>query len=504
MNAFPLFRRKLSELSLLIGLALFLFACASQPGAPGADQLQPLALQDCQLTYPGVSIPVQAECGKLTVFEDRQAAAGRTIDLNIAVLPAISRSPEPDPLFFLTGGPGQAATESFVSLANAFERIRQKRAIVLVDQRGTGQSNPLDCPESPEASGDKASDRAAMEGWLRTCLSDLDANPALYTTTLAMQDLDDVRQALGYDSINLYGLSYGTRAALTYLKLYPDRVRSVILDGVVPQDEALGLDVARDAQRALDLLFERCTADRACNAAFPDLSENFQGLMDQLAEAPVAVTFTHPVHGGLETHPYTSVELASTVRLLSYTPETAVLLPLLLHTSASEARFDLLAAQSRLVSEDLSHSISFGMNLSVLCAEDFPFMDPATAEQAAQGSYLGNLQYEELAAMCAIWPQGEVPPDFKAPVSVDVPVLLLSGEADPVTPPENAAQVAATLPNSLALTAAGQGHNVIFRGCFPRIAYDFIQSASVASLDTTCVERFQAAPFFLTFSGPQP
>lgn len=498
------FRRTLPGLSLLLGMALFLGACASQTPAPGANPMQPLALQDCQLTYPGVSIPVQAQCGKLTVFEDRQAASGRTIDLNLAVLPSISRSPEPDPLFFLTGGPGQAATESFVTVANAFERIRQKRAIILVDQRGTGQSNPLDCPESPESTGDEDTDRQAVESWLRTCLSELDANPALYTTSIAMQDLDDVRQALGYEKINLYGLSYGTRAALTYLKMYPQQVRSVILDGVVPQDEALGLEVAADAQRALDQLFGRCTADSACSQAFPDLPAKFQGLMDQLEEAPVEVTFTHPVHGGLETHPYTSVELASTVRLLSYTPETSALLPLLIHTSASQGRFDLLAAQSRLVSEDLSQSISFGMNLSVLCAEDFPFMDAAAAEQAAQGSYLGNIQYEELAAMCAIWPKGEVPADFKSPVAVDVPVLLLSGEADPVTPPENAEQVAATLPNSLALVAGGQGHNVIFRGCMPRIAYDFIQSASVEGLDTACIEQIKPAPFFLTFSGPQP
>lgn len=504
MNASPLFRRKLPGLSLLLGLALFLTACASQPAAPGISQIQPLALEDCQLTYPGISIPVQAECGKLTVFEDRQTAAGRTIDLNVAVLPAISRSPEPDPLFFLTGGPGQAATESFVTLASAFERIRQKRAIVLVDQRGTGQSNPLDCFASPEASGDEAADRAAGEKWLRACLSELDANPALYTTPLAMQDLDDVRQVLGYERINLYGLSYGTRAALTYLKLFPDRVRSVILDGVVPQDEALGLDVARDAQRALDQIFALCTADSACNTAFPDLPAKFQGLMDRLQAAPVEVTFTHPVHGGLETHPFTLDELTSTVRLLSYTPETTALLPLLIDTSSSQGRFDLLAAQSRLVSEDLSQSISFGMNLSVLCAEDFPFMDRASAEQASQGSYLGNLQVEELVAMCAIWPRGVVPAGFKEPVQSDVPVLLLSGEVDPVTPPENAAQVAATLPNSLSLVAAGQGHNVIFRGCFPRIAYDFIQSASVAGLDTACVEQIQPAPFFLTFSGPQP
>jgi pimeloyl-ACP methyl ester carboxylesterase len=177
---------------------------------------------------------------------------------------------------------------------------------------------------------------------------------------------------------------------------------------------------------------------------------------------------------------------------------------LLIHTSASEARWDLLAAQSRLVSEDLSQSISLGMNLSVICSEDFPFIDAGAAEQTSLDTYLGNIQYAELVDLCAIWPEGEIPADFKEPVTSDVPVLLLSGEIDPVTPPENATQVAATLPNSLALTAAGQGHNVIFRGCFPRIAYDFIQSARVEGLDTACVEQIQAAPFFLTFSGPQP
>ena len=504
MKVPPFFRRNLPGLSLLLGMALFSAACSSQTPTPAANPMQPLSLHDCQLTYPGVSIPVQAQCGKLTVYEDRQAAAGRTIDLNIAILPAISRSPEPDPLFFLTGGPGQAATESFVTLASAFERIRQKRVIVLVDQRGTGQSNPLDCPESPAATGDEAADQAALEGWLRRCLSELDANPALYTTPIAMQDLDDVRRALGYEQINLYGLSYGTRAALTYLKMYPQQVRAVILDGVVPQDEALGLEVPADAQRAIDQLFARCAADSACAHAFPDLPEKFQGLLDQLAAAPPQVAFTHPIHGGQETHPFTAVELASAVRLLSYTPETAALLPLLIHTSAAQGRLDLMAAQSRLVSEDLSQSISFGMNLSVLCAEDFPFIDSAAAEQAAQGSYLGNIQYEELAFMCAIWPRGEVPADFKAPASAAVPVLLLSGEADPVTPPENALHVAETLPNSRALTAAGQGHNVILRGCIPRIAYDFIQSASVEGLDTACIDQIQPSPFFLTFSGPQP
>jgi len=184
------------------------------------------------LAAPGSDIQIDARCGTLMVFENPETQTGRQIGLHIVVLPAVSRSPAPNPLFFLTGGPGQAATESFLSLQAAFQDINRERDIVLVDQRGTGQSHPLRCEFPEETDFDENTD---IQPFLEDCLSELDADPALYTTSIAMQDLDQVREALGYETINLYGVSYGTRAALTYLRLYPERVRTMILDGVVAQ-----------------------------------------------------------------------------------------------------------------------------------------------------------------------------------------------------------------------------------------------------------------------------
>jgi pimeloyl-ACP methyl ester carboxylesterase len=458
-----------------------------------------IALTPCQLSAPGLPNRRAAQCGTLVVPEDRTASTGRSIELHFAVLKAFRRNPQPDPLFFLTGGPGQAATESYLQLASALARLNQDRDIVLVDQRGTGQSAPLTCP----AIADDA-DETQLTEWLTQCRAGLAADARYYTTSIAMDDLEAVRQALGYGPINLYGVSYGTRAALTYVRQYPANVRAVILDGVVPADEALGVDVARDAQRALELIFARCESDADCRTAFPDLRAEFESLLAELETAPVEVALAHPVTGAPTDFTFTRDTFAVSVRLLSYAPETVALLPLLIHHTASTHDYARFAALSLQVGDSLASSLSNGMAYSVLCAEDEPFFTDAQAQAANANTYLGDAQTAELRQVCAIWPRGSAPADFKEPVRADVPVLLLSGEADPVTPPENAAQVAATLPNSLSLVAAGQGHTVIMRGCLPRVAADFIEAASVAGLDTACVADIAPMPFFINFTGPTP
>jgi pimeloyl-ACP methyl ester carboxylesterase len=485
----------------LILCALFLAGCAAPAPTPVPGE-STLALEDCHLSAEGVSDRLAAECGVLAVPENPADPAGQQIELRVAVLRARGRNPAPDPLFFLTGGPGQAATESYLQLSGGFAEVNRQRDIVLVDQRGTGQSNPLDCPlaEDPLAV-DTLEEVAAAAA---ECAAGLDADPRLYTTAIAMDDLDRVRAALGYEQINLYGVSYGTRAALAYLRQYPDRVRAVILDGVVPPEEALGLDVARDAQRALDLMFERCAADLDCAAAFPDLRADFAALAARLDAAPVPVTVADPLTGEPLSFDYTYDSFASTVRLLSYAPETVSLLPLLIHTAQARGDLSLLAAQSLLVGGQLADSISQGMGYSVLCAEDAPRLDAAQAEALNAGTYLRDAQTDQIAAVCAAWPRGETPPAFAAPVTASAPVLILSGEADPVTPPENGAQVAAALPNSLHLVAPGQGHNVILRGCLPRLAAGFVATAGFDGLDTACVAEIVPMPFFVDFTGPTP
>ncbi|MBI5291236.1 MAG: alpha/beta fold hydrolase [Chloroflexi bacterium] len=489
----------LLTLSLVATLALAACVGASAPTATPAPAI---ALTPCQLSAPGSAARFKAKCGTLTVFENRAAAAGRTINLRIAVLPAISRSPAPDPLFFLAGGPGQAATESFVELRVAFDKINRMRDIVLVDQRGTGGSNPLHCQASPD--DPESLDDAALSRWLAACLQQLPGDPKLYTTSIAMDDLDAVRAALGYNQINLYGVSYGTRAALAYLRQYPQRVRAVVLDGVVPSDIALGLDAARDAQHALDLIFQRCAADSACAAAFPSLPGEFQSLLETLQANPPRVTVRHPFSGVPTTIALTRSTVAGTVRLLSYTAETAALLPLLIHNAQSRQDYTELAAQAMMLQGQLNNSLSPGMAYSVQCAEDAPFLDAAEAARANASAYLQNLLTDGLGQVCALWPRGDIPADFKQPVSSNVPVLLLSGEADPVTPPDNAAHAAATLPNSLQLVAPGQGHNVVYRGCIPKVMTAFVESGSVSGLDAACVGDLAPVPFFINYSGPKP
>lgn len=498
----PLHDRRYPRLFLFVVAASILSACLSS--SPTLDPtLQNIELQDCQLSAPGLSNRQEAQCGTFTVPEDWENPSGREIELNIAVIPALTSDRVPDPLFFITGGPGQAATESYVQMGDAFQGINDRRDIVLVDQRGTGQSAPIVCPEpdDPEAIED---DDEALGVWVSDCLAEIDADPRFYTTPVAVRDLDAVRQALGYQKVNLYGVSYGTRVALTYLDQYPDALRTVILDGVVPQDEVLGLEVAQDAQRALDLMLSRCSDDPGCNETFQDVGEEFQDLLKALEDQPVTTSLMHPITGEPTEVEFTRDQFVVAVRLLTYAPETVALLPLLIHTAHSEGDFALLAAQYLVVNQSLGETITIGMNYSVLCSEDVPFLDDEEALRVGEGTYLGDLQVRELRRICQFWPQGAIPEDYKRAVTSDLPVLLLTGEADPVTPPENGEKVAATMPNSLHLVAPGQGHNVILRGCLPKIAGTFIENGTVTGLDTACLDDIKPMPFFLNFSGTAP
>ena len=456
--------RKIASL-VLPGLILagMMGGCAGQPPTRAGRAEPAIPLQPCQIGRQDGSERMAAKCGTLTVSENRAAGSGRQIDLHIAVISAISRNPAPDPVFFITGGPGQAATEDYVSFAGAFRRINEKRDIVLVDQRGTGQSQPLLCPAA-----DSAQDNAA---WTAACLKQLAADPRFYTTLQAIEDLDQVRQVLGYEQINLYGLSYGTRVAQSYLRQYPQRTRSVILDGVVPQDEALGLTLSSDAQRTLDMIFLRCAADTACRNAFPDLRSEFAGLLSRLDQAPARLTIDHPTTGVPIEINLTRDRLALAVRLFSYQTETTALLPMLIHDAAKTGDFSRLAAQSLIVTQQLEGSLNTAMHNSVVCTEDVPFYRPAgvlaTDGEVEKQGYLGEA-YRQLEQVCSVWPVAEVPDGYKQLVTSDVPVLLLSGEADPVTPPANAERVAASLKRSADIIVPGQGHGVILRGCTSR------------------------------------
>jgi pimeloyl-ACP methyl ester carboxylesterase len=453
-----------------------------------------LVLENCVLTSQ-TGDQVDARCGTLTVPEDRASPDGRQLDLHVAVIPAITRNPEPDPVFLLAGGPGQSALETFPAMLPLMFPIHEDRDIVLVDQRGTGKSNPLRCldPEDEELT-----DEAALAK-LKVCPDRLDADLRFYTTEIAMTDLDAVRSALGYETINIYGASYGTRAALTYLRLFPEQVRTLTLDAVVEPDFVMLVDAAEDGQAALDKFFARCEADESCSRTFPDLRAEFEEMLVRLEEAPADITIPHPLTNQPLELTVTRKMIANLVFNTLYVPDLVAMLPLSIHVAHADQNYVPLISAALLVNAGLYD----GMFYAVACTEDAPLISVDEAAQDPEGSVFGN-RTEDFVAVCSEWQKGEVSAAFRTPVISDVPVLILSGEADPITPPRHAEEVAASLSNELHLVFSGMGHGNLGSRCSINIFKDFIESAAITELDTACVDDIEPPPFFVDFSGPRP
>lgn len=462
-----------------------------------------IALDDCQLEGPFGVQHTQARCGTLSVPENPAEPDGPQIELNVAVVPADRPAPEPSAVALLAGGPGQAATEAFAGMEGAFSGLNESRDILLVDQRGTGSSNPLDCAFEPEELWDVEISREETHRLVRRCLNGLDgADPRFYTTPIAMDDLDRVREALGYERLDLVGVSYGTRAAQVYLRRHPDRVRSMVLAGSVPMDEYLGLAHAANLERALNAMFEDCVETQECARAFGDPRVALDAVMARISEAPADLALAHPTTGKRTELTLGRDGVAGAIRLLSYTPEGQALLPLLVSDAHDSGELDRLAAQALMTSTALLEQLSRGMEMSVLCAEDVPLY-PADW-QAPADSVLGGTLVDYVRWSCEVWPRGDVPADYHQPVASEVPALLLSGEFDPVTPPAWGERVAESLANSRHFTVPGQAHALLGRGCVDGVVSRFVADAGFDGLDAECLDDMGRMPFFVDFTGPSP
>ena len=463
----------------------------------------PLAAVDfdpCVLTADGNRSESAAECGTLEVPLDPGRPGGERIELLVARISALTGTPAPDPFTLIAGGPGQASTTFYARMEPAFARIRRTRDIVLVDQRGTGSSTPLRC-ENIERD-EVLLDSATFVRLGGECADGLTHDPAFFTTSAAVRDLELMREALGYPALNIYGISYGTRVAQHYLKRYPERVRTVVLDGVVPPGLALGPGAAIDAQHALDRLLARCAAMPACLEQYPDLGDRLGQLLARLEASPPKVAVPHPRTGDQTTLTLTGELVAGMVRLLTYAPQTAALIPMLVDAAADED-YGPLAAQVLMVSDELHGAISFGMHFAVVCTEDVPFwgrVDRAALER----TFLGPAQVDALGEICEAWPRGYMDDDFAGMVEASVPVVLLSGENDPVTPPSYAELSARGLTNYRHLTLPHQAHGQIATGCVPRLLAGFVDSADLAAFDDPCLDAVGGFPIFTTRMGPSP
>ena len=379
-----------------------------------------------------------------------------------------------------------------------FRPVLADRDIVLVDQRGTGESNSLACePNDGEPLG---ADLEAVARLLRGCMERFDADLRLYTTPIAMDDLNQVREALGYGRINLYGASYGTRAAISYVRRHPETVRSVVLDSVAPPDMILPLYFARDSQRAFDRLAAACAADPGCARAFPNLAERFEQLLARLDRNPDSVTLTDPRTGKPENVTFDRLLVSGIVINALYLPETASMLPFLIYRATESDYTGLLALGSAGVGA--IEGISLGMRYSVVCAEDAPRVNDETIARETRGTFAGITLAKAFLKPCDFWPPGEIPADYYAQFAAEAPTLILSGEFDPVTPPVWGEQIARQWRNTRHVVVPGIGHGAATRGCMMRVVRGFLNEANPRSVDASCAETLHRKPFFLGYAGP--
>jgi pimeloyl-ACP methyl ester carboxylesterase len=405
-------------------------------------------------------------------------------------------------LFFLAGGPGQAAAQLASQVRVVFRQVQRTRDIVLVDQRGTGKSNPLNCRSSASSLKELTEGSDTALARLRRCLDGYDADVRLYTTDIAMDDLDDVRAFLGYDRINLYGGSYGTRAALVYLRQHGEHVRSIVLDGVAPTNMRLPLFTARDAQLALDKALADCAAEPACARTFPGLTHRIRALIASLEQRPRRVRIVHPRTGIAEDVEVDARLVSSVLFSALYSPLTASIVPALVDRAEHDDFQGLFALA--FASEDGAENMSIGMQLSVLCTEDASRVSPDELAKETSGSVFGSHLIGSQLDACAMWPRGTVASNYYDPVVSDVPVLVLSGEVDPVTPPAWGTSVVKHLSRGTHIIVPSTGHGVVTTPCGNHIVTDFIEHGSADGLDTACVAAVRRPPFFVTPAGPEP
>lgn len=476
--------------SLVYGVCLALAvasgtAARHSPAAAKDVHKRLLELRPCRVA----DVDEVLRCGTMIVPENRERPNGRTLPLKVVVIPSKSRATG-EPVFYLEGGPGQAATESASFVAGLY--IRERNDVVLVDQRGTGAGHALDCP-LPGSDQDIQGYLEPLYVPLKQCARRLAAKADLtqYTTYQAMQDLDAVRRALGLGRVNLYGSSYGTRAAIVYMRMYPQYVRTAYLLGPVPFEIKMPLYFPAAAQRAFDSSIADCAKDSDCHQKFPDPTKDLNALLVQLRESPARVTIKHPVTGKPVEVTLSDVGLLSGLRFALYVSEGASTLPSLIRRARDGDLAPLaeMAVQANLGSREGMH---FGMYAAVRCSEDVARIDPAEVERAAKGTFLGAAPTWDWLDVCTAWPKARYPKGFFIPRKSYIPVMIVSGELDPVTPPQWGKVVRRQFHNSIQIVIHNGHHIGQQQGCLRDIGRKFLETGSVRNLDTRCLSKIGA------------
>jgi pimeloyl-ACP methyl ester carboxylesterase len=460
--------------------AATLVGCApSNDSASGGDRktLTTLTLSDCRIK----DFDSIAQCANVSVPEDYAQPNGKRVEIYVAVLPSLAQRPEPDPLFLFAGGPGQAATD-IGRLASTMNDVRKSRAIVLVDQRGTGKSKTITCDTSDTKGKDPLAealnaDIAIVEKEWAKCLATMKGNPATHRTDDYIEDLEQVRKGLGYDKINVWGGSYGSRVALRYMKRYPASIRTAVLDGVAPTALRLPDDAMIHSEAELKNALAACAASASCEKAYPNLNTTFDALLEKLRTSPQSITIAHPGTGKPVSGVVNDRALISMLWPLLYQPDTARLIPTMIN-AATVGNFAPMAAT--LSAGGVSEAdISPVQRFAVMCAED---MLGRSSPALARFKSVADMFY----GFCKNFAHGKVEAEFYEPTKSDIPTLLLSGSLDPVTPPAQGALAAKTLSQSKHVVINGLGHIVSPHACSRRLMSKFIEAGNIAAAVNPC------------------
>lgn len=497
--------------ALLLALAAVLGPAAAQEAPPPPDDPSRWArLAAERLSELEVCRPEGAEedmlCGTLEVWEDREARAGRKVGLKVVVVPARTPDPEPDPLVPVAGGPGEGITAAAPFVPRIAGEILERRDVLLMDQRGTGGSNPLPCTFGATPGNPQAAYEAffPLEG-VKRCREALEERADLtkYTTSIMVEDLEEVRRRLGYGQLNLNGGSYGTRYVQELLRRHPDSVRTAVLHGVALTAHRMPLNHALDGQRALDMVFLLCEEDAACSGAFPGLRDELWAVLGRLETAPGRATIENPLTGDEVELSVGRGMFAESLRSFLYSVQGSAELPFVVHRAfeGDLAPFFRATLQYRIYIETEFWN---GLYLSVTCAEDTRWF---TEEQAAlhnAGTFLASFRTDAQKTACAAWPTAEIPKGFHDFVETDRPVLIMVGELDPVTPPRYGREVAKHMPNSLVVLVPRGAHafdSLTNEDCLKDLTRRFLESGTTEGLDPSCVATMQRPPFVLQESA---
>jgi len=452
-----------------------------------------LTLDNCHVD----GIKAQVQCGELQVPEDYRNLDGESITINFVVLPAIDDTDNKTPLLFLAGGPGQAAAELAAGLKNVFYEVRKTRDLILIDQRGTGLSHPLQCESAAEQNVYALTPEDFTAQDIKDCLKGLTGDLSQYNSENAIRDFEAVRLALGHEKINIYGGSYGTRAGLVYLRMFPNSIRSVVLDSVGPIEVPIGL-FGQSSARSFNLLLTNCQKDLSCQQAFPQLKQEFQTLLTRLEQAPIQVSIPHPRLGIQTNFVISKAKLLGTIRSQLYSVASRSLVPLTIHQAFLGNYMPLagLVAQTEGV-----QGVYIGLLFNITCNEDYPRISLKDFAQDANNNFGGDDSHFSFKMACPFWPKYSPSDDFYNPVVADVPTLILSGDLDPVTPPSNGDYSAKTLPNSHHVIVRNAAHTVAMNTCASDLINEFLTSLSPKQLDESCLDDIPNESFMSNLNG---